>query len=173
MTCEDARLALETGETAGAHVEQCDACRAFAAEVEGENALFAAFGDSIEPQRDVWPAIHARIARRRVPWMRFAVAAGLAAILAAGAFVMRRDPMPMPIGNPVVHAAETQYAAAESLLRAELGATAIELAALDARIAAARAAVVAAPDDPVAVARWRAAYDRKIDALRKAVEARS
>ncbi|HEX8155525.1 MAG TPA: hypothetical protein VF698_20495 [Thermoanaerobaculia bacterium] len=113
------------------------------------------------------------------------MAACLAAMVIITAFVMLRGrapatapaiaerAAPMPIGNRVVHDAETRYAAAESLLRSELGRTDIELAALDARIAATRAAVVASPDDPVAVARWRAAYDRKIAALRKAVEARS
>ena len=187
MTCEEARLAIETGEDAAAHVTQCDACRVFAANVDAEQELFAAFGASIEPRRDVWPSIQKRLedTGSRTRWPRVAVAACLAAIIAGTTYVMLRETAPatpprvaertapMPIGNPVVHEAETRYVAAESLLRSELGASAIELAALDARIAATRAAVVAAPDDPIAVARWRAAYDRKIDALRKAVEARS
>jgi len=104
MNCGEARLLLDDlldGTIAGdrrraleAHLAGCEACRS---EAEGLRALLAgaaALPESVEPARDLWPGIAARIAegnvvagefgraRRRLP-----LAAAAAALVAATALV--------------------------------------------------------------------------------------
>ena len=145
-----------------------------------DDEIVLAVARALEPRCDLWPSTAARIARERrrrtrARWL--AVAATVVALIGASALLRRQTPAPRPIANMVVQRAEQDYLDAFARLRNEQRASRASVdersvAAIDAAIASARAEVVAAPDDPRAVARWRAACDRKVDVLRAAVESR-
>ena len=144
-----------------------------------DERLYRAFAESIAPRRDLWPATDARIRRRRTRILQWssAIAASLACVIAI-AVLVKRASAPPPIPNAAVQRAEKAYVDAFALLNAERKNTRAPIdpkaiAQVDASIAEARAAVVAAPHDPRAVTRWRDAWDRKVELLRKAVESRS
>jgi len=178
MSCEEARFLIDTESDDAAlraHLDGCERCRAYAAEAEAEAQRFRDFGAGIGPRRELWPPVARRI---HAPRRHARLAAAAAAIVIITAAVVLRHRPEAPIGNEAVRNAERQYVAAFALLDRETSARAVAIDAraaadADAAIARARAAVVAAPDDARAVARWRAACDRKVELLRNAVESRS
>jgi hypothetical protein len=188
MTCDEVRDRIHVDEVCEAavydHIADCRPCREFARQRADEKEAFRAFGASIAPRRNLWLPIATRIAnqRRRARLGMLTVAATVGAVIvAAVVFETRRRgevehfQPPQPISNAVVKNAEQRYRAAFALLNREQASMDKRvdnhvLKELDAAIAALRAAVVATPDDPRVVARWRAACDRKVDLLRAAVE---
>jgi hypothetical protein len=102
---------------AAAHRDGCPGCRAAEARLSAVLVRAAALPRGIEPERDLWPGIAARIGRRNVVpgafgragrqrWSRLgALAAAAAALVVVSSVVTavlmaRRSPSPAPSGGP-------------------------------------------------------------------------
>ena len=154
---------------------------------------------SIEPPRDLWPAIEARLApraarARRQPrrWLRpvLALAAAVALVVASSATTawwLRTHGMPGAPGGPggapaPVLAAEAGYLRTADELgrvlearRAQLAPETVatlerSLALIDQAIAESRAALAADPRDQDLAALLEASYARKVALLRRALD---
>ncbi len=210
MNHETARTRLDAlvdgGLTAGeraevdAHLTGCAACRDEAAALRRLRSEARALSDSVEPERDLWPGIAARIAgapaaapRRRSwfeGWTQGLAWAAVLAVALVGAYRLLA-PVPeappraeiMPAGLvPAVGALETQTAAAGKELQAALAlrpegmdaATGAALAAnldvLERAIAETREAWVAHPEDPALIYELTDLYRRKLDLLHGATD---
>jgi hypothetical protein len=148
-------------------------------------------------ERDLWPAIRARVlraspSRRRERWLRIGGSAGALAAAAALVLALRgRSPLPTAgtsadaaRAGPVVgaFAGESDYVGAERALDAELasrrpelpsGATAVidrNLRIVDDAIASTRSALLENPGDPELRAELDRDWQDKLDLLRDAVE---
>lgn len=154
MSCESARRWLDddvSGELdgplaseLGSHLESCPECREEARRLRGMLALAAALPREIEPERDLWPAIAARLGseghavpaprRRLVGWAGLAAAAVLLVALSAAitARLMRSaldtqavrhvvsEIQPAVASNPDLEQAAAEYERAAASLRAAL-----------------------------------------------------
>jgi hypothetical protein len=206
MTCDQVRALMDdlaagrlTGarrEEALAHIAGCADC---AADLEAARALagpLAALPRSIEPPRDLWPAIAARTAPPSVsaPKHRplLAIAAALALVAGSSAvtmLVMRdRGPEPAPVAGtaPAVPEApagprfEARYVAEtrelsdllerqRDLLAPEtVAALERNLAIIDSAIADSRAALAADPSNGELELLLRAGYEQKVALLEQA-----
>jgi hypothetical protein len=181
MTCTECNGLMDpsVGEREG------DICRACSA----ENARYAAYGRGIEVPK-MWDDLKRRIAveairrRRRT---RLAWSAAMAAVLAAALFLTPYARRPAPIApgvqSPVLPAivAASKYEAAIATLEGELrmadaakrAEAATLLPQLTSVVGEARKAMLAAPEDPVAVALLMTAYDAKLEFLREVVYAKA
>jgi anti-sigma factor RsiW len=87
----DGTLAARDQSDVEAHLTGCAGCRAAVAELRSLSAAAASLPKSIEPGRDLWAAIEARI-RQRAPWnvqrawWRGALAAAAVLVLAVGIY---------------------------------------------------------------------------------------
>jgi hypothetical protein len=136
---------IECGELSA--TETCAACA-------NENAIFAAYRDSIEVP-PMWPAVESRIRRRST--ISLAAAASIALLLIASAvFLIRRPVTATPATDVATH-----YRAAIANLRSDAAPPRLNTA-----IDAAERGAARAPNDPVEVTRLVAAYDAKLQFLR-------
>ena len=207
MTCDQVRARIDdlaagrlTGalrEEALAHIAGCAEC---AADLEAARALAAPLAElprSIEPPRDLWPAISARtgtqVAPGSTPLTRhrplLAIAAALALIAGSSAVTMlfMRDsgPEPGPVtAAPAVPAAPAGFEARYVAETRELGdlldrqrdllapetVAALErnLAIIDSAIADSRAALAADPSNGELELLLRAGYEQKVALLEQA-----
>jgi hypothetical protein len=205
MTCDQVRALIDdlaagrlTGarrEEALAHIAGCAEC---AADLETKRALagpLAALPRSIEPPRDLWPAIAARTAPPSVsaPKHRplLAIAAALALVAGSSAvtmLVMRDDgPEPAPVAGtapapeaPAGPRFEARYVAEtrelsdlldrqRDLLAPEtVAALERNLAIIDSAIADSRAALAADPSNGELELLLRAGYEQKVALLEQA-----
>ncbi len=164
----DGRLSSAEAREAESHLERCPNCAAELAEAAGLAARIAELPQTLEPERDLWPGVAARLDAARVARGRFgrrelAVAASvlLAAAAVVGAYLAGRQQAltasaPAPTAAPVAGAIET-----EALL-ASFDALGVQSMA---RIAE---ALGADPDNALLQRQLVAAYRRQVDLLERA-----
>ncbi len=116
----DGRLSAAEAREAEVHLERCPDCAAELAETVGLAARIAELPRTLEPERDLWPGIAARLAEDRVARGRFgrrelAVAASilLAAAAVIGAYLIGRQQAltasaPAPAAAPAAGAIEAE-----------------------------------------------------------------
>ena len=205
MTCDQVRERIDdlaagrlTGaarEEALAHIAGCAACSADLEAARGLAAPLAGLPRSIEPPRDLWPAISARTATRAAPGSGpatrhrpvLAIAAALALIAGSSAVTMlvMRDPGPEPapvaaVPGPPAPRFEARYVAEtreladllerqRELLAPETVVTLERnLAIIDSAIADSRAALAADPSNGELELLLRAGYEQKVALLQQA-----
>jgi len=169
------------------HAGSCAACRA---DLESARALMprvAALPRSIDPPRDLWPAIagrlHARRAARMPPrWRLAGLAAAAAVLLVAGSsaatlWLVRERPSPAAAATPVIEAgyvnASAELMRALDAERAHLAPATVatlerNLAVIDAAIAESRAALASDPANRDLAALLWASYRQKVALLQQA-----
>ena len=208
MTCDKVREILDelaagrlTGarrEAALAHIAGCVECTADLEAARALAAPLAAVPRSIEPPRDLWPAISARTgartARGSAPLTRrrslLAIAAALALVAGSSAVTMllMRDNGPEPVPVTAAPAApagiaprfEARYVAEtreladllerqrELLAPGTVAALERNLAIIDSAIADSRAALAADPSNGELELLLRAGYEQKVALLQRA-----
>lgn len=116
----DGRLSSAEAREAESHLERCPDCAAELAAAAGLAARIAELPQTLEPERDLWPGVAARLDAARVARGRFgrrelAVAASvlLAAAAVVGAYLAGRQQAltasaPAPSAAPVAGAIETE-----------------------------------------------------------------
>lgn len=199
MTCDQVRALIDdlaAGRLTGArradalaHIAGCAEC---AADLEAARALavpLAGLTRSIEPPRDLWPAIAARTGARTAPRHRplLAIAAALALVAGSSAVTMlvMRDagPEPAPVAGTAPAPAprfEARYVAEtrelsdllerqrELLAPETVAALERNLAIIDSAIADSRAALAADPSNAELELLLRAGYEQKVALLEQA-----
>lgn len=183
---------LDGPTTAGleAHLAGCAECRTIVEDARFLQPLVAAMHREVEPPRDLWPAVRARIgAARRAwsvrPWGLALAASALLTFVALGVSLDLRAPAPeapfqsSPARPPElvgfegqVHVASAELEAAvharERALDPETTATiAHNLAIIDAAIDESRQALDHSPDDPRIADALVSAHHQKIRLLRQ------
>lgn len=116
----DGRLSSAEAREARGHLERCPGCAAELAEAAGLAARIAELPRTLEPERDLWPGVAARLDEARVARGRFgrrelAVAASilLAAAAVIGAYLVGRQQAltasaPTPTAAPAAGAIEAE-----------------------------------------------------------------
>ena len=205
MTCDEVREILDelaagrlTGarrEAALAHIAGCVECTADLEAARALAAPLAAVPRSIEPPRDLWPAIAARTGARTAPGSApltrrrslLAIAAALALVAGSSAVTMllMRDngPEPVPVTAAPAGIAprfEARYVAEtreladllerqrELLAPGTVAALERNLAIIDSAIADSRAALAADPSNGELELLLRAGYEQKVALLQRA-----
>jgi anti-sigma factor RsiW len=190
MTCDEilARLddlragTLPADESARvrAHLADCGSCAAdfnFLVRLEADIARLPA---EIEPQRDVWPDIEARLPPSGRPARRWLAAAAVITLLAIGGTVAAGllSPGPTPPDGLAIMETEYSTAALELLTTVEAREEALapgvvrvveqNLEITDQAISELRDALRQRPGDPGLALMLRAAWEKKLDLLRRA-----
>jgi uncharacterized Zn finger protein (UPF0148 family) len=129
-----------------------------------EDAMYAAFARSVDVP-PMWEAIERETRTRQAPWRVALAAAAAIALLMLGAIVLRR--VPASRETPVIVAATHYRDAIARLERHARGDEAALLPQLSGAVRDAESAAVRAPDDAEAVTRVVAAYDAKLQMLRR------
>jgi hypothetical protein len=182
MTCTECNALMDPQDVE----RKSSVCRACAA----ENAVYETYGHGIEVPK-MWDEVQRRIAaeatHRRGRRTLVAWSAAIAAVLAAMLFLtpfVRQPASPEPsVQTPPLPAvvAASRYEAAIATLEAELqtadaprrAEAAMLLPQLTNVVAQARKAMLASPQDPVAVSLLMSAYDAKLEFLRDVVHAQA
>ena len=202
MTCDQVRERIDdlaagrlTGaarEEALAHIAGCAACSADLEAARGLAAPLAGLARSIEPPRDLWPAIAARTAQRPAfaskhrPFLAIAAALALVAGSSAVTMLVLRDtePGPAPVAGtapaPAAPRFEARYVAEtreladllerqrELLAPETVAVLERNLAIIDSAIADSRAALAADPSNGELELLLRAGYEQKVALLQQA-----
>lgn len=187
-----ARGALSAAEAAALeeHLGGCASCEAYLAGAELSPAGIQALPKSVEPASDLWPGIHARLARRgsgrgriAMPgWMLAAAAVLLIAISSALTALLLRPAARPDVLAPArtISPLEAQYASAASELGAELERSRVRLApetmriiernlaVIDSALAESRRALARDPGNDTLEQLVIAAWRQKMDFLRRA-----
>lgn len=179
----DGTIAAAERASVEAHLATCAGCRTGVAELRGLVASAAALPQRIEPSRDLWGVIEARIGRRATrdlqrAWWRPALAAAAVLVLAVGLY-RRRSPSPGrsdPAGEWAAVQADYDAAARQlngifaagrgRLSPATVALVERNLALLDAAIADSRAALERDPANPELRHLLAAANRQKVELLR-------
>jgi hypothetical protein len=197
MRCEQVRDQIEAfvagtlsgpaAEPISTHAAGCAECAADIAAARSLAPPLAALPRSIQPPRDLWPAIGGRIAPRRRHRALLAAAAALALIAGSSVVTMllvqRGEPAPAVVTDPAPRTGfEARYVArAQSLgellerqrdlLAPETIATLERnLAIIDAAIADSRAALAADPSNLDLELLLRAGYEQKVALLERVTQ---
>lgn len=198
MNCDEVRELVDrhaTGALSDAereaverHAESCAGCRADLESARVLSPAVAALPRSIEPARDLWPAIEGRIHQRRSirspgRWRMAGLAAAAAVLLVAGSsaatlWLVREHPSSSPgVSTPVIEAgyvnASAELMRALDAERAHLAPATVatlerNLAVIDAAIAESRAALAADPGNRDLAALLWASYRQKVALLQQA-----
>lgn len=194
MNCDEALTRLEelragtlSAEEAGlvrAHVSDCPVCAADLAFLDRLEGDIARLPGEILPPRDLWPGIDARLAPPRSArhWL---AAAAIITLLAIGTAVVAAllSPRPAPAPPDAIAAMETEYrsASTELLTAVESGEGSLtprmvqvveqNLRIADAAIAELRDALRDNPGNTGLELMLRAAWEKKLDLLRRAAAA--
>jgi len=187
--CVDGALAAPDRASLEAHLEGCAGCRAATAELRSLSASAASLPRSIEPGRDLWPAIADRIRPRatwNVQWIKWRRALAAAAVFVVAFGIYRLVPPSAahyhPVGQGWVAVQADVDRATEELsriiaaerdrLRPETVALLERnLAVIDAAIAESRAALARDPANAELHRLFSAAARQKVELLRWAARA--
>ena len=189
----DGLLPAAVARAAAEHLGACDACGARLAELRALLAGAAASPPSIEPARDLWPAVRARIdvaaprAARRLWPVAPTLAAAAAAVLVVGAGAAtlrlgRSAPPAVAAARPSYARLDAEYAQAAAQLaaavrghgaRGALAPTTVatveqSLRTLDGALDEARVALARDPHNAALVAMLSATHERKLALLKQA-----
>jgi len=195
MTCDDfrdrvddfvaGRLSEPERAALSHHVERCESCAADLAAVRALATPLAAVPRSVEPSRDLWPSVEARIgarrSRRRAALLAAAAVVLMALSSAATALLLQRDAR-----NPAVATAPLPPAAFEAayVRRAGVLADLVEqdrallapatiatlernLAVIDRAIEESRAALAADPGSRELETLLRTTHEQKVELLER------
>lgn len=175
-------LAAGEAELVRAHLAACAACAADFAFLDRLEGDIARLPGEIPPPRDLWPDIDTRIAPAR-PARRWLAAAAVVTLLAIGGAVATALLSPAPAPRNGIAAMETEYRSATSELlntvesrEGRLTPRTVQvveqnLQITEAAIAELRDALQQHPGDPGLELMLRAAWEKKLDLLRRAAAA--
>ncbi|HEU5218847.1 MAG TPA: zf-HC2 domain-containing protein [Gemmatimonadales bacterium] len=186
----DGRLSDSEAAALEAHLQGCTACHDALTHLDGAIGAAGALPRSVTPPSDLWPGIERRLESRRpfrrrvaVPgWQLAAAAVLLVAVSSAGTALLLRQRPAEPAGEVVanVSALESQYSAASAELsqaleqaRARLSPATVatierSLRIIDAALAESREALARDPGNPALGRLVVAAWQQKVDLLRRA-----